>query len=87
MGQIINSIRKNGAGKRRLRYRRFQCPGQLIRTGGAPPAAVDAFQTGYHFLNLHALHQLGNSLGVPVTSSDELYMMDSALIDFKCNRL
>lgn len=53
--------------------------GQLIGTGGAA-AALNAFQTGNGFVNIHAGHQAGDALGVAGAAAFKGHLLNGVAV-------
>jgi len=60
----------------------FQRAGQLIRTGCAARAALNALEAGDGLLNLHALDQSGNALRIAHAAADETALGHDAVFHF-----
>ena len=65
----------------------FECLGQLVRAGSRAGTAVNAFQTADGFMHIHALHESSYTLGVAVTSADELDRCHDVVFDFYIDEL
>ena len=64
----------------RLFFKGFQCPTELVGTGGELIAAADAVEFLDHVVNLLAGHQAADALEVAVAAAQKEYLLDDAVV-------
>ena len=64
----------------------FQCPGELVRTGGWFETTADSLQLTDGIINLHTFYKVGNSLKISVAAAIELYKFNNSVLYLYINR-
>ena len=65
----------------------LQCLRQLIGAGGGLHAALHTLHTADHIVNIHTVHQRGDTFQIAVAAANELNIFDLVILHIKVDHL